>query len=381
MASFWRKASASKKEDAQGHNTHSNAVSVVYLETSREVREGHELYLAAIRRVPGVELTVFDAGKSPSSKVSLFSRGRPKYSVIVLSTPYPEHYSREALRAIAEGNTLYLGYAPLWSNDRRLHFELEIYKTISSLVCHSEYQARGYLEAGCLESQIVRVGDPRMKFLHDAESMSPRRERDYTLLWTPHWTQDWYGYLAGYSTWVWASRVINEYAKTHPLERVLVRPHPMVFAMIADRASRGIIAESPFAQARTEWDELLSLPNVTISQGTSMLEDLANSRNAVSDYSSVAMYAESAHTRLAVTRNVVGPPISALGHDVLASAPLLETPEQLQDWIASLATPLDSGSPSSISNSAVYWEADALPPEFHESVEDLIYAVSQGRSL
>ncbi|MBK5238072.1 MAG: hypothetical protein JJE28_03055, partial [Actinomycetales bacterium] len=208
----------------------------------------------------------------------------------------------------------------------------------------------------------------------------PHREREYALLWTPHWTQDWYGYLAGYSTWVWASRVVNNYAKRNPLEKVLVRPHPMVFSMIADRASRGLIEESPFAQARNEWNELLSLPNVSVSQGTSMLEDLANSRTAVSDYSSVAMYADSANTRLAVTRNVLGPPISTLGRDVLASAPLLETPEQLEEWLSTLANPQASGRAQSVSTSSVYWEADVLPPEFSQSVEDLIHALSEESS-
>ena len=380
MVAFWRKACAWKKSDAQEYFLEPNTISVVYLETSLEVRDGHELYLDAIRGLPGVELTIVDAGKSSSSNRSLFSGGKPKYSVIVLSTPYPEHYSEEALRLIEGGHTLYLGYAPLWSNDKRLHFELEIYKKITVLVCHSEYQARGYLDAGCLDSQILRVGDPRMKLLADAENTSVIKERDYALLWTPHWTQDWYGYLAGYSTWVWASRVVKDYANAHPLEKVLVRPHPMVFGMIADRVSRGLIEESPFAQARKDWDELLSLANVSVSKGTTMLEDLANSSIVVSDYSSVAMYAESAHTRLAVTRNVLGPPISSLGRDVLANAPLLETPKQLESWISTLGTSQDSGHAPSISNSSVYWEADVLPPEFSQSVEALIRSLSRGPS-
>lgn len=246
--------------------------------------------------------------------------------------PYYNRYAEQALEMIKNFRSIYLGYAPVWSDHKRFDFEMEIYKDIDFLVCHSSYQRDGYIKAGCSPDQLIDMPDPRVQALKKlGNSRNP--DKKFDLLWTPHWTQRWYGYPEGYSTWSWATPAILEFALKFPKSRILLRPHPNIFITIDEEVIRGLLPDSPFGKALEAWHKLLELPNVTLSSDTDLVQDILSSRLLVSDYSSSAVFGPFADIPVLITANAGGPPVSDLAKNVLREVQKAQNLTELNTWL------------------------------------------------
>lgn len=313
-------------------------LSIAYLKTGEVVARGHTPYLEALSKITGRPLQMVDARPTAEARVNRRNHSVSQLNgvdVLVLSLPYTEMYDPFIWTRVSKTPTIYLGYAPLWSYDIRLHFQLPIYETLQALVVHSQYNLRGYLDQGLKRDRIFHMGDPHARNLYDAVSCSDSVGRVIDLLWTPHWTQDWYGYPYGYSTWVWAVHSVLAYAREHSNRQVLVRPHPFLQNTINERIMRGLIPESPFGEAVMSWQKLQKLPNVTISPSERPLtEELLSADVLVTDMSTTAMYGSLAGCRVAVTLNSEGPPVSPWSRKVLSEVHHVSDGSHLNEWLA-----------------------------------------------
>lgn len=311
---------------------------VVYLASNLEVLEGHDPYLRALRDSGFFEVHIVwgenQNSDSPSDE-NILEKSNQSNTLVILSVPYLEKYSEKIQKKLPNFKVVYLGYAPLWSSDRRLHFELDVYSTLSRIFCHSRYELEGFANAGCEKDRLVLIDDKRETLIRKKAFEKADVENVVSLLWTPHWTQDWYGYPFGYSTWLWSTDIILRWAKAHPTKKVILRPHPFFPNMIADRKMRGLLEGSPFDLAAKSYAELQGLENVQMSN-SSLVDDLTDASIIVSDFSSAAIYGVKTSANVVVTFNDYGPPVSPLCRLELGATPQFSTKEGLENWLEEL---------------------------------------------
>ncbi len=229
---------------------------------------------------------------------------------IFFSTPYLELYHAINLENFKTLNKIYLGYSILWSSDERLHFELDFFKEMDFLVYTSSNQLKGYLANQIPENRLIPGTDPMVFALSQLDGA--RIPTRYFMLWTPHWTTEWYGFTPGYSTFFTFSTSIYVFAKNNPKLKFLIRPHSFLEHTIQNQVQKGLIKNSPQAIAIEAWNNLLNLKNVNLSKSQTMQEDLVSSFLIVSDYSSTAMYTKLFTSNLLILKNSPPPPVSVL---------------------------------------------------------------------
>ncbi len=245
----------------------------------------------------------------------------------IFSVPYLESYSHTNL---LKSNTrkIYCGYAPLWSYDTRLHFELDVYKAMDYLFTTSSNADDGYVRSGVSSLNLISILDPTLAYLNKSSPKS------VDLLWTPHWTQSWYGFPNGYSSFIWATSAIFEYASKNPEKSVVIRAHPYLSTVISDFKMRGLIPESPYGLAIADWERLLALPNVNNSSNT-IYDDILKAKRVITDPSTIMIYAAYAGANSAICYSEGSPPLSSLGSLALQTSFKIENSNDLTNYLNS----------------------------------------------
>ena len=323
-------------------------VNTFYLASGQLELEGHQPLIDAINK-GGIRDEFFVADLRIDSTVPLdLSKFASQVEVLngaqyalelasnhtqIFSVPYLESYSRTNL---LESNTrkIYCGYAPLWSYDTRLHFELDAYKVMDYLFTTSSNADDGYVRSGVSSPNLISIKDPTLAYLNKSCPKS------VDLLWTPHWTQSWYGFPNGYSSFIWATSAIFDYASKNPKKSVVIRAHPYLSTVISDFKMRGLIPESPYGLAIADWERLLALPNVNNSSNT-IYDDIINAKRIISDPSTVMIYAAYAGVNAAICYSEGSPPLSSLGSLALQSSFKIENSKDLTNHLNNTQDNLD----------------------------------------
>ena len=311
-----------------------------YLASSQLVLDGHQPLIDAINRGGFMrKFVVADLRKDSDVRLDL-SKFASQVEVLngeqyavqlasnhtqIFSVPYLEHYSHPNL---LESNTrkIYCGYAPLWSYDTRLQFELDVYKAMDYLFTTSSNADLGYSNSGIPINKLIRIKDPNLAHLKKTST------KTVDLLWTPHWTQSWYGFPNGYSSFIWVTSAIFDYASKNPEKSVVIRPHPFLSTVISDFKMRGLIPESPYGLAIADWERLLALPNVNYSSNT-IYDDILSAKVIVTDPSTVMIYAAYSGANFAICYTENSPPLSSLGNLALQSSYKIENSDVLTNYL------------------------------------------------
>ena len=175
---------------------------------------------------------------------------------VFIQSPYPEHYPEWFWPVAADAGLVYSGYGINISTWEEGHYGLVTYELCSAVIVESEEIRSHHIRWGADPESIHAFGSPLLyQVRRRLQESSPLA---YDLMWAPHWTADWFG-SRGYSRW-------RDYARADPGRSVLVRPHPLLPAGIADD-------HGPDADA---YRQLVELPNVMVSSGP-ILDDIAAS--------------------------------------------------------------------------------------------------------
>jgi hypothetical protein len=298
-----------------------------YLISNVQVLTNHEYYLRKILDIFGegavtfvdLRIDISEALELPESLSTIEvlkssdyqSRADTDNEVEIFSLPYLEKYSLSNLLE-SKSKKVYLGYAPLWSHDPRLHFELEFYKAMDFIFTRSINEDLGYQSVGIPKGSIIKVVDPNIV------SIISNRDRGNNFLYTPHWTQTWYGYPKGYSSFIWSVHEVLAQAKTHSSKSIVLRPHPFLSSVISDMKMRGLLPESPFFRAIEAWENLSLLPNVKLSD-SSLSKDICESDVILTDPSTVMIYMNFTNSDTCICYSKDSPPLSSLGEMALES--------------------------------------------------------------
>jgi hypothetical protein len=311
-------------------------VKTFYLASSQLVLDGHQPLIDAINKGSFLrKFFVADLRKDKdvpldlskfTSQVEVLNEGQYVVQLAsnhtqIFSVPYLEHYSHPDLLE-SNARKIYCGYAPVWSYDTRLHFELEFYKAMDYLFTTSSNADDGFVRSGVSSIKLVRIKDPTLAYLTESSTKS------VDLLWTPHWTQSWFGFPNGYSSFIWATSAILEYASNNPDKSVVIRAHPFLSRVISDFKMRGLIPESPYGLAIADWERLLALPNVNNSSNT-IYGDILKAKLIITDPSTIMIYAAYAGANSAICYSESSPPLSSLGSLALQSSFKIENSDDL----------------------------------------------------
>jgi hypothetical protein len=315
-------------------------MNIYYLATSQQVLEGHQSLIEAFTKDKLID-NFFIADLRKNTDIALdLSQFAVNIQVInadqyllqfptrhtqIYSVPYLEMYSHSNLLE-SNATKIYCGYAPLWSFDTRLHFELDIYKAMDYLFTTSNNVDDGYVRSGVPSHKLIRIKEPTLDRLNRPANKS------VDLLWTPHWTQSWYGFPNGYSSFIWATGAIFNYANMNPEKSVVIRAHPFLSTVISDFKMRGLIPESPYGLAIADWERLLALPNVSNSSNT-ICDDILKAKLIITDPSTIMIYAAYAGANSAVCYTENSPPLSSLGNLALQSSFKIENSSDLTNHL------------------------------------------------
>jgi hypothetical protein len=239
-----------------------------------------------------------------------------KFDMILFTEPYIDEYKMEFLLDKPNLKKVFINYAPIWSYDKRLHFQLEFYTKMDLILCYSQYEFINFSLNGIPNDKLKLVPDLIKSHIIKSAStvMKPKK---YFLLWTPHWTDYWYGYPFGYGGWYMYINILYKFSRKNRKLLLLVRPHPYFTVKLDEYRQRGIIDESPIGRGLKLWEDLIGLPNVFFSD-SSLEADLLSAKYLLTDPSTPMVYAEAANLEAAVFRFKGSPPLAEVGDQYLA---------------------------------------------------------------
>lgn len=318
-----------------------------YLITSQQVLSGHEFYLSQVLGFFGHDSISFADLRVDVSAPLEFPESLSGIEVLecseyrtynqteehfqIYSLPYLEKYSISDLLD-SPSKKIYFGYAPLWSYDPRLHFQLDFYKAMDFIFTTSVNADLGYSSSGISHNSIIKVVDPNIT------QLMSRKKCGQNFLWTPHWTQTWYGYPKGYSSFIWSVHEVLAKATNDPHKTFILRPHPFLNDVILDMKMRGLLPESPFALAVAAWDKLNLLPNVEESK-SSLVHDICKSDVILTDPSTVMIYMNFSESVSYTCYAAETPPLSSLGEIALESSPHFGDAKSLRSRLMHMESP------------------------------------------
>jgi hypothetical protein len=247
-----------------------------------------------------------------SNLIEIKNFGSIKFDLVLFTEPYVEEYKMKFLLETPNLKKVFINYAPLWSFDNRLHFQLAFYKEMDLILCYSEYEMKNFSLNGIAIEKLQFVPDI-IKSHISKSAISAQNPRKYFMLWTPHWTDYWYGYPFGYGGWYLYIGILYRFAKRNSNFLFLVRPHPYFVNKLDEYKQRGVINESPIGRGLHLWNQFIELNNVFMSDSSLEL-DLLSAKYLLTDPSTPMVYADAAKIRTAVFRFRGSPPLSEIGY-------------------------------------------------------------------
>jgi hypothetical protein len=239
----------------------------------------------------------------------------------LVQTPYDEQRAIPWQHAGANQGLAYAGYGLAISNWVRGHFDLPMYSRCRYLLAPSPAAAAAHLKRGVPPGNVRHTGDAllhelRTRLIDDVD-VAPRP----TILWMPHWTEDWFG-NPGYSTWSETVFDLLEVARAAEAT-VVVRPHPLLKRILVQSA-----ASAPGRALR----EFLDLPNVSLSE-SDLVSDLLRATAALTDGVSVISYAAASGLPVGICRRQDSPLFSPAGTAIVGACDVLLGQDLRRLWI------------------------------------------------
>lgn len=261
-------------------------------------------------------------------------------TVILLQSPYPEHYPAWLLDIMMETASMYAGYGIPLSNWSTGHFETPLIHSTKYLIAGSRYEESGYIGAN-KDAVVLLAGNPLLWRIRHINSMQDDKQaatRD--LLWAPHWTTSWFG-SRGFARFDRAVGPIKEWAEENPARTVTVRPHPLLQSALDTRHDKiyhptasqlDDLLQS--AQTLEEWNELLLLPNVLLSRN-SFVHDVTTHKALITDGISIIAYFSATGKPICVYFDEQSPRFNDHGMQLLDCVDVVDSAHSLREWLDS----------------------------------------------
>jgi len=250
-------------------------------------------------------------------------------AAVFVQSPYPEHYPEWLWTEIYDRHLAYAGYGLNLSTWEQGLYGLETFARARYLLADSPFVAQKYLEHGAKRRQILLAGNPLLWELRNR--LSSHRETDDTVLWAPHWTSTWFENARGFARWRETVDVMLSHATNQPSSQMTVRPHPLLRKAVESAATEPGIEV---------FQQLLALPNVTLSEN-SMVDDILGASRLLTDGVSIIAYFATTGRPLGVIRDQDSPRFNENGEAICAETRMLADADEIAAWLSAAPAPPD----------------------------------------
>lgn len=267
---------------------------------------------------------------------------------IVMQMPYLEMYNASWQEIEYRHRAAYLGYGINLIEVPHQYSSSSLWR-FKYLGAHGPCEVEAYRKGGALQQSVRWVGNPLLwqlmtltsgKKRSSLRTNGPSGGAAVTILWAPHWAREWYGGL-GTTTFPETLLDICGIARDNPVVHFIIRPHPFLlekFGIVASHTDQDELTRS--------WLELLSLPNVTVSNA-SMGDDVMNADICITDGVSIIAYAAALGRHVVITRREGSPEFYVWGEEIAREQSVVFDSESLQLVVSELMSrchePLTTG--------------------------------------
>lgn len=175
-----------------------------------------------------------------------FEKMTPKPDIIIYQHPWYVETSQGPVVCSKFALTCYVPYyfptttAPI-DYYLRFHQYVEryyIFDEITKEIYEQKMENKG--------KNLCVTGQPYLDYFKNCEA----KEKEY-IIYAPHWTVANQG--ISYGTFEWNGKFILEYAKIHPEQKWVFKPHPMLFKSLIDK---GVMTEAEAKEYYATWDKI-----------------------------------------------------------------------------------------------------------------------------
>jgi hypothetical protein len=259
----------------------------------------------------------FASGRVAQSQIDLHRHWTSKDTAVVLQSPYLEDYP-DWFWAEKETNQnlrfIYTGYGIALSNWSAGHYRLPSFKLVDRL---GATDILGFVGAFLHEPLKTRlIPDPQAKLLSNRITS---RQPERSLLWAPHWSQNWFRNTRGFSRFTESLTPITHFLLRNPEKTLTFRPHPILKKAInclATKANPDSEEErrtlDSIKNLEVQYVDFISLPNVKFSD-SSLVQDILSHEKLITDGVSIIAYWGLTGKPMVVWRDSDSPSFNSLG--------------------------------------------------------------------
>lgn len=281
--------------------------------------------------------------KTRKSLLTHFERSKSK--AIFLQSPYIDHYPEWFLGLHESAHLAYAGYSLNLVDYFQGQYGAELIKSSKYLLAGSYDEYKNYKKYGNSKSLTVLAGNPLMYELRKKLQLTFNSERgNEILLWAPHWIEKWEDNPQGFARWENAIRSVTLFAEKNSHKRVIVRPHPLLRAIIEaylNKNSQILNRESKIASLSKNVESilpnfrrLLELSNVHLSK-SSMIEDVLSADVLITEGVSIIGYWATTGKPVLVLRDEMSPKFNLEGERLLQAIDQTTDRSDIFNWIQS----------------------------------------------
>ena len=256
-------------------------------------------------------------GRVVRSQIDLNRHWTPKHTAVVLQSPYLEDYPDWFWAEKVTNHNLefiYTGYGIALSNWNAGHYRLPSFKLVDKLGVTDVLAYVGAFIHQPLKARLIP--DPQARLLSNSPSS---RKPEHTLLWAPHWSQNWFGNSRGYSRFKESLIPITNFLRNNPEKTLTFRPHPILkealnclTANVNPASEEERVTLDSVKNLEIQYSDFISLPNVALSR-SSLVDDILNHQNLITDGVSIIAYWGLTGKPMVVWRDSDSPGFNSLG--------------------------------------------------------------------
>lgn len=244
--------------------------------------------------------------------------------MLVLQSPYPEHYPNWLMDLSSKINFAYAGYALPLIDWEYGHFQTPIIKEAKFLLAASKQELKGYKKNARRDAEVHLVGNSIMfEVRRRIKSRKPNQLHNKTTLWAPHWSHSWLESNSGFSRFELALPSILQFFSQHKDQNLIFRPHPILreilFTTTPDLASREGLSTKErmnFSQSVLTLQKLLSLRNVILSENN-LISDILDADQLITDGVSIISYWATTSKPMCIVMDDLTPQLNKAGKSLV----------------------------------------------------------------
>lgn len=261
---------------------------------------------------------------------------KEKSTLLVVQSPYEEHYPEWFWPSTAESKSAYFGYGISMSSWTNGHYKLEVFNKLNFIACNNPFEFVGMLRHH--PKSAITARDELLSSIHkDARKYHVSNSET---LWAPHWSQEWFEKTKGYSRFLESIDVVTEYLQNNPNRSITFRPHPILAQAIGemirgvDSRSREVISVRVRIEPRkAEIERLYSLQNFTVST-SSLRDDILSHIRLLTDGISIIGYWSITGKEIAIMRDSESPDLNTLGKVLVFFLKKINSENELKNWLS-----------------------------------------------